>query len=75
MSVPARVRHCMNPAKDREMVPNKSVQGPLWPFPSLIPRALKCLCYFNYNNFPITQNFQSKEQQLDTFLHNMKINQ
>ena len=38
-------------------------------------RALKCLCYFNYNNFPITQNFQSKEQQLDTFLHNMKINQ
>ena len=35
-SVPARVRHCENPAKDREMAPTKSVRGPLWPFPFLI---------------------------------------
>ena len=32
----ARVRHCMNPAKDREMAPTKCIQGPLWPFPFLI---------------------------------------
>ena len=38
-SVPARVRHCVNPAKDREMALNKNAQGPLWPFPFLIPRA------------------------------------
>ena len=38
-SVPARVRHCVNPAKDRQMAPTKSVQGPLWPFSSLIPWA------------------------------------
>ena len=38
-SVPARVRHCVNPAKDGEMAPAKSVQGPLWPFRSLIPWA------------------------------------
>ena len=56
-SVPARVRHCVNSAKDQEMAPNKRVQGPLWPFPYLIPRALKCLCHFNYNNFPVKQNF------------------
>ena len=31
-SVPARVRHYVNPAKDREMAPTKSIQGPLWPF-------------------------------------------
>ena len=29
----------MNPAKDLEKAPTKSVQGPLWPFPSLIPWA------------------------------------
>ena len=35
----------------------------------------KCLCYFNYDNFPIKQNFEiSKEQGLRTFVHNMKIN-
>ena len=56
-SVPARVRHCVNPAKDQEMAPYKRVQGPLWPFPYLIPWVLKCLCYFNYNNFPVKQNF------------------
>ena len=56
-SVPTRVRHCVNPAKDQEMAPNKRVQGPLWPFPYLIPRALKCLCHFNYNNFSVKQNF------------------
>ena len=56
-SVPARVRLCVNPAKEREMALNKSFQGPLWPFPYLIPRALKCLCHFNYNNFPVKQNF------------------
>ena len=39
-SVPARVRHCMNPAKDREMTPTKSIRGPLWPFPSLIMSLL-----------------------------------
>ena len=39
-SVPARVRHCMNPAKDREMTPTKSFEGPLWPFPSLIMSLL-----------------------------------
>ena len=39
------------------MAPNKRVQGPLWPFPYLIPWALKCLCHFNYNNFPVKQNF------------------
>ena len=38
-SVPARVRHCVNPAKDRQMAPTKSVQGPLWPFSFLIPWA------------------------------------
>ena len=38
-SVLARVRHCVNPAKDRQMAPTKRVQGPLWPFPSLIPSA------------------------------------
>ena len=32
-SVPARVRHCVIPAKDREMAPTKSIQGPSWPFP------------------------------------------
>ena len=31
-SVPARVRHCVNHAKDRETAPTKNVQGPLWPF-------------------------------------------
>ena len=56
-SVPARVHHCVNPAKDREMALNKSVQGLLWPVPFLNPRVLKRLCYFNYNNFPIKQNF------------------
>ena len=56
-SVPARLRHCANPAKEQEMALNKSVQGPLWFFPFLIPRALKRPCYFNYNNFPIKQNF------------------
>ena len=39
VSVPARVRHCVNPAKDREMAPAESGQGPLWIFPSLIPWA------------------------------------
>ena len=39
VSVPARVRHCVNHAKDREMAPAKSGQGPLWFFPSLIPWA------------------------------------
>ena len=38
-SDPARVRHCVNPAKDREMAPTKSVQGSLWPFPFLIAWA------------------------------------
>ena len=38
-SVPARVRHCVNPAKDRQMAPTKSVQGPLWPFFAIIPWA------------------------------------
>ena len=38
-SVPARAHHCVNPAKDREMAPTKSVQGPLWPFPFLIAWA------------------------------------
>ena len=28
ISVPARVCHCVNPAKKREMAPTKSVQGP-----------------------------------------------
>ena len=39
LSVPARVRHCVNPAKDREKAPTKSIQGPLWPFPFLIAWA------------------------------------
>ena len=39
-SVPARVCHCMNSTKDREMTPTKSIQGPLWPFPSLIMSLL-----------------------------------
>ena len=38
-SVPARARHWVNPAKDREMAPAKSDQGPLWPFPFLIAWA------------------------------------
>ena len=38
-SVPARVRHCVNLAKDLEIAPTKSVQGPLWPFPFLIAWA------------------------------------
>ena len=29
--------------------------------------------FFNYNNFPIKQNFQSKEQWLRTFVHNVRI--
>ena len=39
VSVPARARHCVSPAKDREVAPTKSVQGPLWPYPFLIAWA------------------------------------
>ena len=62
-SVPARVHHCVNPAKDREMAPNKSVQGPFWPFPYLIPNEKVDDCE------AVQKNCQ--EEDLDSELENV----